>query len=127
VLTFYFELEVKSHGGVISFKSSYIHFRQHPAHLQVSLVERPEFRAGSRHLQCGLARCSKDIQMTDSPKDARVRDIAGELCDLLDQQMKAITDRGLQDLTDEEAAGYELRRTQIAALQAELNAIAYPN
>jgi hypothetical protein len=38
----YFELEVKSHGGVISFKSGYIHFRQHPAHLQVRLVE-PEF------------------------------------------------------------------------------------
>jgi hypothetical protein len=65
--------------------------------------------------------------MTDSPKDARVRAIAGELGNLLDQQMKAITGRGLQDLTDEEAAGYELRRTKIAALQGELNAIAYPN
>jgi hypothetical protein len=68
-----------------------------------------------------------DHSMTDSPKDARLRDIAGDLCDLLDQQMKAITGRGLPDLAEEELAGYELRRRQIAALRSELNALAYPN
>jgi hypothetical protein len=65
--------------------------------------------------------------MTNSLKDGRIGEIASELCDLLDQQMKAITGRGLQDLTGEEAAAYELRQQQIAALRSELNTLAYPN
>lgn len=65
--------------------------------------------------------------MADSPKDVRVRGLAGELCDLLDEQMKAITGRELQDLSDEEVASYEMRRTQIASLRSELNTLAHPN
>lgn len=65
--------------------------------------------------------------MTNFPKDARVSEIAGQLCDLLDQQMNAITVRGSRDLTDVEGTGYEQRRTQISTLRSELKSLAYPN
>jgi hypothetical protein len=65
--------------------------------------------------------------MTNSPKDVRIGDIGRELCDLLDQQMKAIAGRGLQDLTGEETTVYEVRQKQITALRSELNTLAYPN
>jgi hypothetical protein len=58
---------------------------------------------------------------------ASIAEIAKRLSALLEQQMRAISGRGLQGLTDEEAANYELRRKQIAALRAELNALANPN
>jgi hypothetical protein len=54
-----------------------------------------------------------------------LEEIARELCDLLDQQMKAISGRGLEDLTDEELANYERRRTRIAALRSELAKFAH--
>lgn len=69
----------------------------------------------------------KIITMTSTPKDVRVGEIAGELCDLMEQQIKAITGRGLDDLTHEEAASYEVRRTHIAELRSELHALAFPN
>ena len=46
--------------------------------------------------------------------------IVRELCDLLDQQMHAISGRGFRDLTDEELASYQPRRRRIAALRSEL-------
>jgi hypothetical protein len=58
---------------------------------------------------------------------ASVAEIARQLCALLDLQMQAVSGRGLQELTDEEGANYELRRKQIAALRAELSALANPN
>jgi hypothetical protein len=58
---------------------------------------------------------------------ASVAEITRQLCALLDQQMQAVAGRGFQGLPDEEAANYELRRSQIAALHAELNALANPN
>jgi len=69
----------------------------------------------------------KITQMADSPRDARVETIAQLLSDLLDEQMKAITGRGLDDLTHQEAAVYEVRRAQIAVLRAELNVLARLN
>jgi hypothetical protein len=74
-----------------------------------------------------LAMSRKRLKMTNSPKGERVGEIARQLCDLLDQQMKALTGLGLEDLTDEEAAGYQLRRRQIEALRSELNDLAHPN
>lgn len=58
---------------------------------------------------------------------ASVAEIARQLCALLDQQLQAVSGRGFQGLTDEDVASYELRRSQIAALRAELNALANPN
>jgi hypothetical protein len=58
---------------------------------------------------------------------ASVAEIAFQLCALLDQQMQAVSGRGLEGLSDEEAANYELRRKQIAALRAELGTLAKPN
>ena len=49
-----------------------------------------------------------------------IEDIGCELCDLLDQQMKAISGRGFLDMTPEELANYEQRRTRIATLRSEL-------
>lgn len=46
--------------------------------------------------------------------------IGCELCDLLDQQRKAIAGRGFLDLTPEESVNYEHRRTRIATLRNEL-------
>jgi hypothetical protein len=54
-----------------------------------------------------------------------IEEIARELCDLLDQQMKAISGRGLEDLTDEELANYERRRTRLATLRSELAKFAH--
>lgn len=56
-----------------------------------------------------------------------VAELARELCALLDQQIQALSGRGLQDLTEEEVANYELRRQQIDALRAELKSLANPN
>ena len=39
--------------------------------------------------------------------------------------MKAISGRGLEDLTDQELANYERRRTRIAALRSELAKFAH--
>ena len=58
---------------------------------------------------------------------AGIAEIAGRLCALLDEQMKALSRPASQILSDDEVAGYELRRKQIAALRAELNALANPN
>jgi hypothetical protein len=56
-----------------------------------------------------------------------VAEIARQLCALLDQQIHAVSGRGLPDLTEEEVANYELRRKQIDALRAELKSLANPN
>ena len=46
--------------------------------------------------------------------------IAQELRHLLDQQMKAISGRGFDDLTEQELKEYEQRRERIAVLRAKL-------
>jgi hypothetical protein len=56
-----------------------------------------------------------------------VAEIAKRVSALLDQQMRAISGRGLQALTNKELANYERRQRQIAALRDELNALANPN
>jgi hypothetical protein len=53
-----------------------------------------------------------------------IAEIAGRLCVLLDEQMRALARPASQILSDEEVANYELRRKQIAALHVELNALA---
>jgi hypothetical protein len=58
---------------------------------------------------------------------AGISEIARRLCALLDEQIKVISGRGFQDLTETEWANYELRREQIAALRAKLDALANPN
>jgi hypothetical protein len=58
---------------------------------------------------------------------ASITEIAKQMSALLDQQMQAISSRRLRELTDEEADEYKLRQEQIAALRAELNALAHPN
>ena len=49
-----------------------------------------------------------------------IEEIGREVCDLLEQQMKAIAGRGFRDLTPEELANYEQRRIQIANLRSQL-------
>jgi hypothetical protein len=58
--------------------------------------------------------------------DSGIDQIVSELCQLLDQQIQAISGRGFHDLSDEEFAGYEPRRTRIAALRSELAKFARP-
>jgi hypothetical protein len=52
--------------------------------------------------------------------ESGVEDIARELYDLLDQQMKALSGQGFQDMPDEGLADYERRRIRIATLRSEL-------
>jgi hypothetical protein len=52
--------------------------------------------------------------------ESGIDEIVGELCTLLDQQMRSISGRGFHDLTDEELANYQLRRTRIAGLLSDL-------
>jgi len=75
----------------------------------------------------GRATTSETNKITNSAKEARVEAIARQLSDLLARQMRAITGRGLDDLTQEEVARYELRKQEITELSAELKALAYPN
>ena len=58
---------------------------------------------------------------------AGIAEIAGRLCALLNEQMKALSHPASQILSDEEVAIYELRRKQIAALRSELNTLPNPN
>jgi hypothetical protein len=52
---------------------------------------------------------------------ATLNEIIRELCDLLDQQMSAISNRGLQDLTSQELTEYERRSDRIAELRSDLD------
>lgn len=52
--------------------------------------------------------------------EAEIPEIARELCDLLDQQLKAISGCGFEDLTDEEMRVYEDRKKRVTALRSKL-------
>jgi hypothetical protein len=49
-----------------------------------------------------------------------IEEIARQLCELFEQQMKAISGRGFLDLAAEELAAYQQRGERIGALRAEL-------
>ena len=52
--------------------------------------------------------------------------IAGELLDVLDQQVAAIVDRNFNDLTKDERDAYECRRRRIFELRSALRALLPP-
>ena len=58
--------------------------------------------------------------------ESGIDQIVGELCDLLDQQIQVILGKGFLDLSEEEIANYEPRRTRIATLRSELAKFARP-
>jgi hypothetical protein len=52
---------------------------------------------------------------------APLSEIIRELCDLLDQQMNAVSNRGLRDLPPDELREYERRSKRIAELRSGLD------
>ncbi|MFZ3264448.1 MAG: hypothetical protein WA172_10645 [Terriglobales bacterium] len=52
--------------------------------------------------------------------------IAGEILDLLDQQVAAIAGRNFNDLTQEEVDAYQCRRRRILELRTALDALIPP-
>ena len=56
-----------------------------------------------------------------------LEEIARELCELLQEQIKLVTHRKFNDLTEDELAAYEKRKARILVLRSQLAEFSKPN
>lgn len=58
--------------------------------------------------------------------DREIAHMALEVCDLMQLQLDALTDRKLSDFTPDELEAYRKRKSRIAELRSELHRLANP-